>query len=65
MPRKLVNVNGHLFGFDDKTGDYFTVDYKKVPLRAAPEDEVVALSKALSKGTAIIWEDPTEKEEDK
>jgi hypothetical protein len=61
MPKHLVNNNGHLFGFDDETGKYFIVEVKDIPIKAAAEDDIVALDTALSNGTAILWEDPKKK----
>jgi hypothetical protein len=58
MPRTLVNRKNHLFGFDDETGKYFIVEVKNVPLKAVDEGDLVAWSKAVANGTAIIWEDP-------
>jgi hypothetical protein len=60
MPRKLVKVKDHLFGVDDKTGKYFSVEVKDVPFKAVTEDEMAALIEGISNGTAIIWEDPPE-----
>jgi hypothetical protein len=58
MPGKLINTNGHLLGFDDKTGKYYIVELKYVPMKSIPEEELTDLMKAISTNTAIIWEDP-------
>jgi hypothetical protein len=58
MPRKIVKVNGHILGFDDRTGDFFTIEMKTVPIKAIPDEELRTLVEAISTNAAYVIDDP-------